>query len=139
MCIFKITVAVAAFSLPASISYGEVSFPKTRNLVGPGEYYLLAEFDDWRAECIRDADGEDTCEAATTITDLDAGLELDFAVFPYVFAATPPEFDVDITPRAIVQIIPYSSSEHYSNYSAAITEVDGEPFDGFWCHLDEPD
>ncbi|HHW34025.1 MAG TPA: hypothetical protein GXX24_07780 [Paracoccus solventivorans] len=113
----------------------EVAFPSTRNTVGPDEYYLLDSFGDWSSECLRDKASEDVCSAARTIIDLDHGLELDLDITPYSLSSRFPKVDVDVAPVAHIQIGPYSSARHYDNYSAAITAVDGMPFDGYWCPL----
>lgn len=115
----------------------EVIFPKTRNVVGNDEYYLLEDFGAWSAQCLKDENAEDSCEAAVLLEDLDAGLQFELAVAPYVTLA-PSAADVDVVPRAWISALPLSSSEHYDGYSVAITEIDGELFDGFWCQLTDP-
>lgn len=125
-----------ALNCPSMLS-AEVNFPKTRNAVGPGEYYLLDDFGDWQSFCLRDENGEDPCQASTLIADLDKGLELDFAVESYLVPQTSRNPDVDVVPRAIVSILALSEAPHYEKYSAAISSIDGQPFDGYWCSLVE--
>ncbi|MCV2447514.1 hypothetical protein [Paracoccus sp. DMF] len=110
-------------------------FPPTRNVVGADEYYLLEEFDDWVTSCLRTEDDMDLCEASTTLSALDQGLELDLAFTPYAHYQDRADADVNLLPVAAVEILPYSQSPHYETYSAAITKVDGEPFGGYWCPL----
>ncbi|WP_323040630.1 hypothetical protein [Gemmobacter sp.] len=120
--------------LAAQLGNAEVTFPKTRNVVGDGEYYLLEDFGSWAAQCLKDKNAEDSCEAAILLEDLDAGLKFELAVAPYD-SITPSKADVDVVPRAWISALPLFSSEHHNTYSVAITEIDGVPFDGFWCRL----
>lgn len=130
-----------AIATVATLAAGAVSaapdFPVARNVVGPDEYYLLDEFGDWRAMCLRDENDEDVCEASTTLSAPEQGLEMELAILPYAHYRDKADADVDILPIAIAVISPYSMSSHYDNYSAAITAVDGQPFDGYWCQLTE--
>lgn len=128
---FLLTSFVALISSPALT---QVNWPAERNLVGPDEYYTLEQFGDWTAQCIRDENAEDVCEAATMVEDLNAGLRFELAVLPY-YSLEKSSADVDVAPRAYVSAYPYSSSPHYDDYSVAITKVDGQPYDAFWCPL----
>ncbi|MEQ9037906.1 MAG: hypothetical protein RIE24_06090 [Silicimonas sp.] len=117
------------------VAKAETTFPDTRKAVGAGETYILEEFDNWRSDCFRDEDGEDTCFATTTVSDLGNGIEVYFDVLPFLKPTVEPNVDVNLVPRGSIEIAPYSSSPHYDEYSAAITKIDGQPFDGYWCEL----
>lgn len=132
---FSICAILISLGFGAHGAKAEITFPDTRKAVGPGEVYVFDEFDNWRSDCLRDEDGEDTCFATTTIADFGNGIEVFFDVMPLLRATVASEVDVDVVPRAFVEIAPLSSSEHYDEYSAAITMIDGEPFDGYWCEL----
>lgn len=117
----------------------EVTYPKTRNAVGPGEHYLLGEFRDWSSWCVREENAEDLCYVDKIISDLDAGIELDFIVQPRPGLLTRTEADVDVVPRAFLLMEPFSEAEHYHEYTAKIVALDGEQFDGYWCPLTDSD
>lgn len=131
----EILATVPALFLAVQGASAAPDFPLTRNAVGSGEYYVLEEFGDWKAECLRDEKEGDICEAATTLTSLEQGLELDLAIIPYGRLHPETDADVDVLPVALIDISPYSQSPHYDEYSASITRIDGEPFDGYWCQL----
>lgn len=125
---------VACFAAIPASALAEVSFPQTRSTVGPDEIYILEDFGAWQTECIRDKKSEDFCYSSGTITALEHGLELYFSASSYIFTNNP-KADVNVAPVAAIRISPYSSAKHYDDYSAAITSVDGIPFDGYWCPL----
>jgi len=129
--------ANSAILFTAQLAHSEVIFPAERNVVGVDEYYTLKDLGGWIAQCMKQENAEDYCEAALILEDLDAGLRFELAISPYVNIDTSTA-DVDVAPRAWISALPYSSSEHYSDYSVAITEVDGVPFDAFWCDLTDP-
>ncbi|MCT4333801.1 hypothetical protein MU516_13105 [Paracoccus sp. YLB-12] len=128
---------VFALALSTEGSFAAPNFPMTRNAVGPGEYYVLEEFDEWVASCLRGEDDDDICEASTTLTAMEEGLELHLSIFPFMHYRKPARANVDVLPVALVDISPYSNSAHYHRFSAAITSIDGDPFDGYWCQLTE--
>ena len=126
---------IAGLIAVSSVAQAEVEYPLSRNTVAPGELYHFDQFGDWSVDCVRDPDGEDYCSVAQTISALDFGLELEFLIAPYTSALVRSDADVDIAPRAYIAISPYSTAEHYEDYSAQISSLEGEPFDAFWCPL----
>ena len=126
---------IAGLTAVSSVAQAEVEYPLSRNTVAPGELYHFDQFGDWSVDCVRDPDGEDYCSVAQTISALDFGLELEFLIAPYTSALVRSNADVDIAPRAYIAISPYSTAEHYEDYSAQISSLEGEPFDAFWCPL----
>ena len=140
MWVQKLFFCILASFVFAHSASADVTFPETRSAVGPGEVYELGSFGDWTAICERDEDGEDFCWVTTDLSDLENGLELYLDIFPIDFGdVTPPDADVHVLPHAIVEIAPYSSADHYSEYGAAITSIDGLVYDGYWCHLTQTD
>ncbi|WP_370313282.1 hypothetical protein [Sagittula sp.] len=115
--------------------HSEVVFPIERKAFAPGEYYPLDAYGEWLVLCERDAGGEDYCFVSTVISDYEIGLELTFRVFPYGPADTLFDVDVDVAPRAALMVLANSEAEHYGDYQLAITEIDGAPYEGFWCNI----
>jgi len=122
---------------PLSTS-AEIVLPETRNVVGEGEIYKLQDFDAWRSECLKSEDGSDWCRATTTLVDYSAGFELGLSLVPGSGLGMAADVDVDVAPRGWLQLLPFSSSDHYKPFTAAITKIDGQPFDAYWCELTKP-
>lgn len=132
---FLVVASTLSFVLTAGAGQSEVAFPSSRTAVGPDEFYVLENYGEWTAECIKDKNSDDYCNAASSFAAANNSLELDFSVVSIGPVGITPDIDVDLVPRALLAISPYSASEHYDNFSAAITALDGAPFDGYWCPL----
>lgn len=127
---FRLSVLAGAVTVVSGGAFAAPDFPMTRNTVGTDEYYPLDEFGPWSVHCLRRDDDQDLCEASTTLSKPEDGLELDLSITPIELGRHQTEAEVNVVPVASVNIVPYSKASHYNQYSAAISAVDGEPFDG---------
>lgn len=119
----------------ANSAYAEVTFPESRKYVGTDEFYLLESFGDWETLCQKAENGEDYCLANLVFEEPAEALALELAIAPSIYPLGDAKADVDIVPRTFISVDPTSAAEHYDDYSAFISKIDDQGFDGFWCNI----
>lgn len=129
-----LAVALAA-SYFTSAAQAEVAFPDSRKYVGTDEFYLLDSFGDWETVCQKTENGEDFCLANLVIDEPSKALALEMAIYPSIYPLGGAKADVDVVPRISITVDALSEAEHYKEYSAFISKVDDQSFDGFWCNI----
>lgn len=127
--------ALLASTIFAHAASAEIMFPESRKFVGMDEFYVLESFGDWETLCQKAENGEDLCLANLEFEEPTQGLALELAIWPSVYPLGDAKADVDTVPRAYVSVDPMSAAEHYDDYSAFISKVDDQSFDGFWCNI----
>lgn len=127
--------ALLTSTIFAHPAFAEVTFPESRKFVGMDEFYVLESFGDWDTLCMKAENGEDFCLANLEFEESTQALALELAVWPSVYPLGDARADVDTVPRAYVSVDPMSVAEHYEDYSAYISKIDDQSFDGFWCNI----
>ena len=127
--------ALLTSTIFAHPAFAEVTFPEGRKFVGTGEFYLLENFGDWDTLCVKAENGEDFCLANLEFEEPTLALALELAVWPSKYPLGDARADVDTVPRAYVSVDARSAAKHYEDYSAFISTIDDQSFDGFWCNI----
>lgn len=113
--LIKLFCALFVFSISVTGQVSaEVNYHPIRKAVAIDDIYPVKSFDDWHVSCLKQDLGEDRCFAFTEILDLENALWLDFEIWPYPFHEEPEAnyVDVNIAPRAEVDIVSVSEAEH---------------------------
>lgn len=103
-----------------------------REAVAEGESYLLSSVKHWQTRCIRSADGEDACFAAT---DVNGAIPVELSLGSFPIEKRKVKADVDVVPVGILDIRSTTAAKLDEALYAGIDSLDGAPFDGYLCKL----